>query len=43
MASKGAKEKGETKSTFEKLVGMDVNKYKEQKGRFDYLLSLIHI
>ena len=29
--------KQEPKSTFEKLVGMDVNKYKEKKGKFDYL------
>ena len=29
--------KQEPKSIFEKLVGMDVNEYKEKKGRFDYL------
>ena len=29
--------KQEPKSTFEKLVGMDVNDFKEKKGRFDYL------
>ena len=29
--------KQEPKSIFEKLVGMDVNEYKEKKGKYDYL------
>ena len=29
--------KQEPKSTFEKLVGMDVNEFKEKKGKYDYL------